>query len=243
LDLTLVCLAFFIQSRLLASAVAIPTLTTTTFCFYWLIFALFALAEGLYGKSRRSMFEECVLVAKVIAWAALLTCFALKCSPARAGLLPVFLLSWTSLVAMVFARKCWIMNPVAARNRRNVLLVGTGELAQRVARTLGENSSLDRSLKGLIPDADFRRTQGPAMLSEIARKQFIDEVIIASYDPQVSASVIREAQKNRIDVKVVPEFLECRIRSCRDRYFRRTTFTEPLRAVSAGVDAGPETCG
>jgi exopolysaccharide biosynthesis polyprenyl glycosylphosphotransferase len=207
LDLTLIWLAFVVQSRLLGSAVAISTLTTTTFCFYWLIFALFAVADGLYGKSRRSIFGECVLVARVIIWAALLTSFALKCSPVRPGLFPVFLLSWTSLVAMVLVRKYWTMTPVAECNRRNVLLVGTGELAQLVAGTLRQNSSLDRSLKGLIPDADFRGVEGPAMLSEIARKQFIDEVIIASYDPHVCASVIREAQRNRIDVKVVPEFL------------------------------------
>jgi exopolysaccharide biosynthesis polyprenyl glycosylphosphotransferase len=60
-------------------------------------------------------------------------------------------------------------------------------------------------VKGILAEHDFRGMHGPAMMRTMAREECIDEVIIATRDSEVAEAAIREARRNQLDVRVVPE--------------------------------------
>lgn len=101
----------------------------------------------------------------------------------------------------------------AAGGMRNVLIVGTGSLGQRLASHLEKHPELGRSVSGFLDDGKsagngvMGRTSD---LAELARIGFVDEVILAGpHDRELALRVVRTARKLRLDVKMAPDFFGC----------------------------------
>jgi exopolysaccharide biosynthesis polyprenyl glycosylphosphotransferase len=96
---------------------------------------------------------------------------------------------------------------------RNVLIVGAGGAGQRLAAYLARQPGSGRRICGILDDA---RGVGDGIvgrvadLPRIARREFVDEIILAApRDSNLTARVLSEAQRLRLDVQNVPEFFGC----------------------------------
>jgi len=96
---------------------------------------------------------------------------------------------------------------------RNVLIVGAGQLGRRIADHIGNHPELDRSVCGFLDDSRLsaKDVLGPTRnLAELARTGFIDEVILAApQDREVTARVLHQARRLRLDVKLAPDLFGC----------------------------------
>jgi exopolysaccharide biosynthesis polyprenyl glycosylphosphotransferase len=97
------------------------------------------------------------------------------------------------------------------------LIVGAGPAGQEVAAYLAQHPELGRRVRGFLDNSSV-----PALgvlgsienIATIARAEFVDEVILAvPHRRDLTQFVIREARKNRLDVKVVPDLFGCEIRN------------------------------
>jgi exopolysaccharide biosynthesis polyprenyl glycosylphosphotransferase len=96
---------------------------------------------------------------------------------------------------------------------RNVLIVGAGELGQRIERYVTEHPELGRSFSGFLDDE--KSVEGAVVgraseLAEVARRRFVDEVIVAV--PQCKEEVVRifrEARTLHLDVKMAADLYGC----------------------------------
>jgi exopolysaccharide biosynthesis polyprenyl glycosylphosphotransferase len=79
-----------------------------------------------------------------------------------------------------------------------------------VADYLEQHPEMGRMVVGFIDDAkkrEFGVLGPPEKIASIARAHFVDELVLAaSPAPDLAQRIIREAQKNHLDVKIVPEF-------------------------------------
>jgi exopolysaccharide biosynthesis polyprenyl glycosylphosphotransferase len=97
---------------------------------------------------------------------------------------------------------------------RNVLIVGAGGVGRRVASYLAGHPEEGRTLYGFL---DNDRPLGNGVmgrvsdLARIARTGFVDEVILAApQDRMMTVQVVREAERLRLDVEIVPDLFGCR---------------------------------
>jgi exopolysaccharide biosynthesis polyprenyl glycosylphosphotransferase len=210
LDVTTISLVFILEFTLLVSRGALlqtPPLGATTFAFFMASFLLFAIQEGLYRNCRKTLWVEWELAAKAVLWTTLLTSAALNCSSSRPPLLPVLFLGGLSTGGLCATRRILKAVPGAGAtgDHRNVLIIGAGSAGQNAASAIQSDSRPTRSVKGVLAENRLRGIHGPAMLRTIAREECIDEVIIATRDSEVAQAAIREALRNRLDVRVVPD--------------------------------------
>jgi exopolysaccharide biosynthesis polyprenyl glycosylphosphotransferase len=96
---------------------------------------------------------------------------------------------------------------------RNVLIVGAGKLGHEVAATLDRNHVDGRNVLGFLDEDEpvggdvHGRVED---LARVARAEFADEIILAiPRQPELSRRAIREARRNRLDVKVIPDLFGC----------------------------------
>ncbi len=108
-----------------------------------------------------------------------------------------FLLSWRRI-------SHWVEAP-DSRSRRNALVVGHSSVAQRVADAIRSDASTVRCVKAVVPERQFRSASASAALRRLAREEHIDEVILATGDPRLLASVLPECAGNALDLLVAPE--------------------------------------
>lgn len=97
---------------------------------------------------------------------------------------------------------------------RNVLIVGAGGVGRRVAAYVEQHPAAGRRVCGFIDD-DRPLGNGVighvADLARLARKEFIDEVIMAApHNREMALEVLREARQLRLDLEVVPELFGCK---------------------------------
>jgi exopolysaccharide biosynthesis polyprenyl glycosylphosphotransferase len=85
------------------------------------------------------------------------------------------------------------------------LIVGSGIKAKHVSDAIERDPSSLRLVKGYMAENHLRNVYGGAMLSRIAREEFVDEIIVASADVKVVETAIKEACLNKLDVKLAPE--------------------------------------
>ncbi len=97
---------------------------------------------------------------------------------------------------------------------RNVLIVGAGGVGRRVAAYLEMHPEAGRAICGFL---DNERPLGNGVigrvtdLARMARTGFVDEVILAApHDRSLTVHVVREAQRLRLDVEIVPELFGCK---------------------------------
>jgi exopolysaccharide biosynthesis polyprenyl glycosylphosphotransferase len=99
------------------------------------------------------------------------------------------------------------------KSARNVLIVGAGDTGRQIASYLKHHPSAGRFVYGFLED-DRPLGDGVvgrvADLAQIARKGFIDEVILAApKDRHLIQWTLREARRLRLDLEIVPDLFGC----------------------------------
>jgi exopolysaccharide biosynthesis polyprenyl glycosylphosphotransferase len=96
---------------------------------------------------------------------------------------------------------------------RNVLIIGAGGLGRRIADYVLQHPEMGRLFCGFLDDKKpigigvVGRTND---LPEVARAKFVDELIVAApHDPQLLHSVLEQAKRLRLDVKVAADLFGC----------------------------------
>jgi exopolysaccharide biosynthesis polyprenyl glycosylphosphotransferase len=102
----------------------------------------------------------------------------------------------------------------AVRGTRNVLIVGAGGLGRQIAGCLETHPEMERAFCGFL---DERKPVGngvvgrPSDLAQLARKGFVDEVILAApHDRELTLRVLHAARQLRLDVKLAPDLFGCK---------------------------------
>lgn len=129
--------------------------------------------------------------------------------PARKLLLP----NWDAGSPFHSGVNAW-ERPAAARwiergHGRNVLIVGAGPVGRELAATLAQGRSEGRTVIGFLDNSET--VAGDVLgrvenLAHIARAKFVDEIILAIPNQhELALSVIRDARRNRLDVRAIPD--------------------------------------
>ncbi|HEY7354185.1 MAG TPA: sugar transferase [Terriglobales bacterium] len=195
LDLGLTSVIFLAQEQVFAGLNLVVT------CAYILAFLIFAIPEGLYSQKHSTGLSEAGAVLRVLTWATLFGGFA-----AISWRLVPALITFTvgNACALMLARCCRRKLKASDDCIRNVLIIGSGKSAQQIANAIHEDRNSRRRAKGFMAESHLRNIYGPEMLARISREEFVDEIVIASADESVAQIAIREAQRNRLDVKLLP---------------------------------------
>lgn len=172
---------------------------------YITLFLIFALQENLYSQQKKMLASEIGAAGRAIAYSTLLSGFLLRWSYSNLGALQVVSFGFASLCALVAARWTWRALGPSETPLRNVLIVGSGRIAQRIADAIHDHEASTRVIKGFIAENHLRNVYGPSMFARIAREEFIDEIIVASTDPDVIEIAVQEARHNMLDISVVPQ--------------------------------------
>jgi exopolysaccharide biosynthesis polyprenyl glycosylphosphotransferase len=103
---------------------------------------------------------------------------------------------------------------VEPKHGRNVLIVGAGPMGRELATILERENIDGRRVVGFLDENE--RVAGSvlgrvAQLTRIARAEFVDEVILAIPERRDLARwVIREAHRNRLNIRLVPDLYDFR---------------------------------
>jgi hypothetical protein len=103
---------------------------------------------------------------------------------------------------------------VASRSTQNVLIIGSGKMARRIARDLENHPELGKCVRGVLRDRanGDQPSRGSDLdhLVHLARAEFIDEIILAApQDRHLVSRVLRTARHLRVNVKFAPELFGC----------------------------------
>ena len=188
-----------------------PTAGPGLLLIYGSLFTLLGFSERLYHPETVLVPQrERLVLGKVAFWSAALVVLAVGWSGPH-------LISLTTLAAsaplnflIMLAWRNWRRAPAqGGRDVRNVLIIGAGEHGRRLAAHMGEDAASRYVVMGFLDEdepigGDVRgRVED---LARIARSDFVDEIVLtAPQQPELARRVIREARRNQIDVKVVPE--------------------------------------
>jgi exopolysaccharide biosynthesis polyprenyl glycosylphosphotransferase len=192
-----------------------PTSALGLLLLYGALFTLLGYSERLYHPEIiRSPRKQRLVLGKAMFWSTALMGVALDWSglqvisigalAASALLNFLTMLGWRNQWRRLAARHAH-----SGRDARHVLIIGAGTLGRRLAAYLGEDPLGKHAVRGFLDDyeplgGDIRgRVED---LEHIARSEFVDEIILTIPQREVAQRVIREARRNRIDVKVVPDF-------------------------------------
>jgi len=96
---------------------------------------------------------------------------------------------------------------------RNVLVVGAGEVGQRIGSYIERHPGCGRRMCGFLDDEEppgngvVGRTRDLAVM---ARRGFVDEVILAApRERELTIRVLREAKRLHLDLEIIPELFGC----------------------------------
>ena len=191
-----------------------PTAGPGLLLLYGALFTLLGFFERLYDPETVQIpRRERLVLGKVVFWSAAVVVAAVSWSGPQ-------LISLTSLAAsaplnfliMLAWRNYWRRVPAQARSGRdvrNVLIIGAGPVGRKLAANISQDLACRCVVVGFLDENEpvggdvHGRVED---LARIARADFVDEIILAT--PQqldVARRVIREARRNQIDVKVVPD--------------------------------------
>lgn len=182
---------------------------------YAALFTLLGHSEGLYGpNSPSSLKQERLVIIKGTLWATALLAITVYLAHSGRSALPVPLFNAPFGLLAMFAWREW-RNLRASRTpegtvlHRRVLVLGAGSLGRKAAERVVQNSRGRSIVCGFIDDEGPRTCDllgTPHDLARIARAEFVDEVIVAiPHRPDLARMVVREAQRNHLDVSVAPD--------------------------------------
>jgi exopolysaccharide biosynthesis polyprenyl glycosylphosphotransferase len=185
---------------------------------YTVLVTIFCQNQGLYDAWRAvGPLDESFSIARAVALASLLLVAFIYLSGDKSisrlvvGLCAV--LNAAALAAWRLAKRKVVTKQVASgRDGRHILIVGTGDVGQSLARHLSENPYLGYAVKGML-DAENDASVGVSGtikdFSQLAMLHFIDEVFItAPTRREIVDEVLLQAREMKIDVKVVPDFVD-----------------------------------
>ena len=179
------------------------------------LLTLLAYSEGLYLPTLMWVpAKQRMILGKVIALTSVLLAAILYLS--RVGVIPLLTVAASAPLNYALMSGCREWQRLSAdhlkdRRVKNVLIVGAGRAARDLASHLDGSAQTGRQFRGFLAETgpvggDIRGTIDD--LARIARAEFIDEIILMdTRDPALARRVILEAQRNRLDVRIVPDLL------------------------------------
>jgi len=192
-----------------------PTAGPGLLFLYGALFTLLGFSERLYHPETIQVPQrEQLVLGKVLFWSATLVVAAVGWSgPHLISLTTLAASAPLNFLIMLAWRNHWRRGPVQpaqnGRDVRNVLIIGAGTLGRKLAAHMSEDPACKRVVMGFLDEDEpiggdvHGRVED---LTRIVRSDFVDEIILtASRQPDLARRVIREARRNQIDVKVVPE--------------------------------------
>ena len=140
-------------------------------------------------------------------------------SPPRPPAKKLQSLTWDGAVGAPHSRFEWLgwqrqaaTRRIARGQGRNVLIVGAGPMGRKLAAILEREHIDGREVVGFLDESEV--VAGDVLgrvknLARIARREFVDEVILAIPDRRDLAKwVVREARRNRLNIRVVPDLYD-----------------------------------
>jgi exopolysaccharide biosynthesis polyprenyl glycosylphosphotransferase len=192
-----------------------PTAGPGLLLLYGALFTLLGFSERLYHpETIQTPRREQLVLGKVVFWSAALVVAAVGWSgPHLISLTTLAASAPLNFLIMLAWRNHWRHGPAQpalnGRDVRNVLIIGAGTLGRKLAAHMSEDPACKRVVMGFLDEDEpiggdvHGRVED---LTRIVRSDFVDEIILtASRQPDLARRVIREARRNQIDVKVVPE--------------------------------------
>ncbi len=180
------------------------------------LITLMMYTEGLYAGVR-DLRDQARILGKSVFWVTTLLCFAYAlqgASPAACvRFLGVGLLHFAALWGWRWQSRGWRGWSATTADTSNVLIVGAGKVGRRIAAFVEAHPEAGRTVCGFL---DNERPLGHQVigrvgdLARLARTGFVDEVILAApQDRALTLQVLREAQRLRLDVEMVPDLFGC----------------------------------
>jgi exopolysaccharide biosynthesis polyprenyl glycosylphosphotransferase len=192
-----------------------PTAGPGLLLVYGALFTLLGFSERLYHPETVQIpRQEQLVLAKVVFWSTALVLAAVRWSgPHLISLTTLAASAPLNFLIMLAWRRRWRHVPVQAaqggRDVRNVLIIGAGRVGRQLAAYISEDVSCSRSVVGFLDENEPIGGDVHGRLDDlarIARTDFVDEIILtAPHQPDLARRIIREARRNQIDVKVVPD--------------------------------------
>jgi len=192
-----------------------PTAGPGLLLLYGALFTLLGFSERLYHPETVQMpHRERLVLGKVVFWSAALVVIAVGWSgPHLISLTTLAASAPLNFLIMLAWRNHWRRLPAqhahSGRDVRNVLIIGAGTLGRKLAAHMSEDLACRRVVMGFLDEDEpiggdvHGRVDD---LARIVRTDFVDEIVLtAPQQPDVARRVIREARRNQIDVKVVPD--------------------------------------
>lgn len=197
-DLLLVCLSLAIEQQFCGDSFGFSIITL-----YLCLFLASGISEDLYADEFSDHASDPAILKKVVFWTTALTALGLKHSTGRREFL--LLIVWSAMNLGLLSLARWLGRKGEHRPGKNVLIVGDSRLAQAVADRLQSEAQFGRCVKQFLPEHYLHDTYGSAMLETLARRECIDEVIVATQDRGIVDAVVAEARRNQLDVSMVPD--------------------------------------
>ena len=192
-----------------------PTAGPGLLLLYGALFTLLGFSERLYHpETVQVQWRERLVLGKVVFWSAALVVAAVGWSgPHLISLTTLAASAPLNFLIMLAWRNHWRRMPAqqsqSGRDVRNVLIIGAGTVGRELAVHLSQDFAGKRVVMGFLDENEpvggdvHGRVED---LSRIVRAAFVDEIILtAPQQPDVARRVIREARRNQIDIKVVPD--------------------------------------
>ena len=192
-----------------------PTAGPGLLLLYGALFTLLGFSEHLYHpETVRVRKRERLVLGKVVFWSAALVVAAVAWSgPHLISLTTLAASAPLNFLIMLAWRNHWRRVPAqpapGGRDVRNVLIIGAGRLGRKLAAHMNQDLACGCAVVGFLDEDEpiggdvHGRVED---LGRIVRTDFVDEIILtAPQQPDVARWVIREARRNQIDVKVVPD--------------------------------------
>ena len=101
----------------------------------------------------------------------------------------------------------------AGKGERNAVIVGANRMGYELAKCLERNRHLGYVVRGFVDDTahsnGFKVLGRTDELLKVVRAEYVDEVFLAPpYSPELLSRIAAEAEGNRVEIKIVPAFLE-----------------------------------
>jgi exopolysaccharide biosynthesis polyprenyl glycosylphosphotransferase len=195
-----------------------------------IVVVLFCNTQMLYrGIQIRRALDEALAVVKAVSFAMIVSSATIYLSGQRVVSRVVLgltvLMTYVSLIGWRYIRRRYVETHVAAGlDCRNVLIVGSGNPAQRLERYLSNNKQLGYAVKGFLDRRngalnDFSGskrldTSGKVVgniteLRDVVRAQFIDDVfIVLPEDREVVKELIVQSRMSGVSLHVVPDLYD-----------------------------------
>jgi len=182
---------------------------------YGALFTLLGFSERLYHSETVQVPQrERLVLAKVAFWSAALVIVAVRWSgPHLISLTTLAASAPLNFLIMLAWRNHWRRLPAqpaqSGRGVRNVLIIGAGKLGRELAAHMSQDLTGRHVVLGFLDQDEPVGSEVKGRVEDLARivrTDFVDEIILtAPQHPDVARQVIREARRNQIDVKVVPD--------------------------------------